>query len=66
MKYKRYMVFTSDEFDNAAPFSCVTLDTDSIEQALSFNDGSHLTCVFDRVDGEVIKEEYQQYGGLHE
>ena len=57
-KYKRYMVFTSDEYDNGEPLTHVTLDTDSREQALSFNSKDHLTVVFDRVEGTIIKEAY--------
>jgi len=58
MNYKRYMVFTSDEYDNPGPFECLSFNTDNKRNALTFNDGSYSTIVFDRVDGCMIKQEY--------
>ena len=55
MTYKRYMVFCSEEYDNPDPFDCLELHTDDKEEALQFDDDSHLIVVFDRIKGVKIK-----------
>ena len=61
MKYKRYMVFEWDEYDNVAPFDCVKSTHSNKEEAVSeFNTvrrRSYGCCVFDRVEGVIIIEQ---------
>jgi len=58
MKYKRYMVFTWDEYDNSSPFECVDSSFDYLLEAKSreqeLKNEAELACVFDRIDGVKV------------
>ena len=58
MKYKRYIVFANNCHGNTDAMGSVALDTWSRRDAMKFNDGSDVIVVFDRVEGEVIKETF--------
>ena len=60
-KYKRYMVFCSSEFDNVEPFDCIPLSTDSKSEALEYSEGDYLTVVFDRIEGQIIRSEVNDW-----
>jgi len=49
------MVFCSDEYDNPDPFDCMELSTDDKSKALAYDGDCHLTIVFDRVEGYIIR-----------
>ena len=54
MKYKRYMVFVSDEYDNPSPFNCLGFDTDDKQDAIDYaeRNNSYERVVFDRINGD--------------
>lgn len=54
--FKRYMVFSWDEYDNADPFDCVIFHTDVLEEAKAKakDDDSYGVCIFDRVNGTNV------------
>jgi hypothetical protein len=54
--YKRYMVFTWDDYDNPSPFDCVVGSFDDIESAkdLFIKRKDFGKCIFDRIEGIII------------
>ena len=57
-KFKRYMFFMWDEFDNTDPFSCIEESFDDLQDAINiFNEHkAYGKCIFDRVEGCVVLE----------
>lgn len=60
---KRYMVFEWSEYDNPAPFDCLSRTFDDDKEAVEYatktgekdDNGNKLYCVFDRITGNFLK-----------